>query len=75
MQNNCYIQEIDLGIYKILSAEETIDLFGEDYLEDMGTYLPEELLKEYLNAQEISSKLNSDLYRIKKNEWSTHDFS
>lgn len=30
MQNNCYIQEVDLGSYKILSAEEIANKLNSD---------------------------------------------
>lgn len=52
MKNNCHINIDDVFICQVKDAAQTIDLFGEDYLEEHGCYLPPELLERALKAQE-----------------------
>ena len=48
-----YVGYDDVFTYRIRDAKETIDMFGEDYLEEYGYDIPQDKLMEYqaLKAQ------------------------
>lgn len=48
--NNCYIFETDAFTTRVYDRNETIDMFGQDYLDEYGHCVPEELLSQYEKA-------------------------
>lgn len=46
------ITSSDPIVHKIYSPIESIDLFGEEYIEEYGIEIPPDLLVKYLNNQE-----------------------
>ena len=46
-KNNCYISTHDPVLWYIHPEEECKDFFGEDYIEDFGTYIDPTLIRRY----------------------------
>lgn len=49
MSKNCrvYISYDDISTFRLKDSNETIEMFGEDYLDDYGYDIPETKLIEY----------------------------
>lgn len=56
------ISRDDLFSYRLLSPTDTIEMFGEDYLEDYGIEIPSELLAEY---KELMKKYDAMQQKLK----------
>ena len=62
-KNNCAISRDDIFLLSVYDAKETKQIFGKEYLEEYGTYIPEELIKEYQENWEKLQKIQSELYK------------
>lgn len=49
-------------------GKETIEWFGEDYLEDFGVEVPQDLIDRYKAAYEQFQKVQDELFQIYKND-------
>jgi hypothetical protein len=58
------INEIDPFIYKIRTREESIDLFGEDYIDEFGFEVPDELIEEFKKTYDKLIELSKIAERI-----------
>ena len=56
---NAYIFETDRMQIELYDAQETIFMFGKDYLEEYGHEVPQELIEKYI-------KLETELYEVRK---------
>jgi hypothetical protein len=66
MKKNAYLTTSDPFIVQVYTATETVDMFGEDMLEDYGSTLPEELLERYQkNIKEFKS-IQEELNKYKQ---------
>jgi hypothetical protein len=65
MKNNAYIYERDGIKIHLMTAEEVVSLFGEEYLEQYGHYVPKELLNRYLELNKELEQVLDELERIK----------
>ncbi len=54
-------------VHRIYSPIESIDLFGEEYLEEYGIEIPAELLVKYLNNQEEFWQIQKELDKYADN--------
>lgn len=64
MRPNAYIFEADSFHLKVYSASETVDLFGQDYLDDYGHHIPEDILKRYQRARQEMEEVQKELSKI-----------
>lgn len=65
MKNNAYITFNDIMQVVIYDKAETIDLFGEDFLEEYGSEISEELLARYKNCMREFSEIQQMLKMLK----------
>lgn len=56
---NAYIFETDRMQIELYDTQETISMFGEDYLEEYGHEVPQELINKYM-------ELEAGLYEVRK---------
>lgn len=63
--NNCALSEDDIFTIYVYSKNEVIEMFGEDYLEEYGYNIPDELLKEYSEASKLFRSVQQKLRKIK----------
>jgi fructose 1,6-bisphosphatase len=72
-KNNAYIHTEDLFLNHAYDAKETVDLFGEDMLEEYGSYVEPALLERYKKCwtelKEISEKLGEIQEQNEKKRW------
>lgn len=50
MKRNAYLFETDAFQVRVYNEAETVDMFGQDYLEEYGHTVPIELLERYRKA-------------------------
>lgn len=63
----------DIFSYRIRDAEETIDMFGEDFLVDYGHDISEELLLKYKKIMKDYKELQDQLKIVYQNEENRND--
>jgi hypothetical protein len=56
-KNNCYIYTNDSLGLSLRTAQETVELFGEDYLEEYGHYLPPDVIANYVYLRDSINSL------------------
>ena len=71
--NNSSICEHDPLILFVHSKEETIEMFGEDYLEEYGYEIPEDVLKRYEQVTKDFSAMQRELRKYKDERFSKRD--
>jgi len=54
----------DLFCYRVKDATETIDMFGEDYLDEYGIVISKKLLRKYKKIIEQYEQLQDELRLI-----------
>ena len=54
----------DPFIWTIYDEKESAELFGDDYIEEFGTEIPEELLQEYKKVSAEFWKIQSQIDKI-----------
>lgn len=64
MKNNASIELADKFLYYIRDAAETIDMFGQDYLDEYGYNLPNELIERYTKAKLELDNIQNDIRNI-----------
>lgn len=65
MNKRITISQDDRRCYRVRDAEQTVEMFGDDYLDDYGQDIPEDLLNEYKRIMKQYNELQqvlSDLY-------------
>lgn len=65
IKNNAYIYESDGFKIHLITAEEVTYLFGEDYLDRYGHYVPEELMSRYFKLSKELEQVTAELETIK----------
>lgn len=60
-ENNAYLYTDDPFIVYLYDRKETTDTFGEDHLQEFGTYVPEELIERYKNAKKEFFEVQKEL--------------
>ena len=65
-QNNAYIYETDGFRTKLYSQDETVEMFGSEFLADYGHVVPEELLSRYQQNEAERQAIASELNKIKE---------
>ena len=65
-KNNADIIEFDPFILSVRGREETIEMFGEEYLEEYSCYVPEELQARYKKNLEEFKAIQKELRGIKE---------
>lgn len=58
------ICEVDPFIHKIRTREESIYLFGEDYVDEFGFEVPDELIEEFKKTYDKLMELSETAKRI-----------
>lgn len=53
-------------VYTVKDEQETIEYFGEDFLQDYGVEIPDELLQAYNKAYQEFWKVQLELDKYKK---------
>jgi hypothetical protein len=64
--NNAYISKHDPLEYYIYNKEECLDYFGEDFLEEYGHEIPDELLVRYQESVKVWNGIQKELKKIVK---------
>lgn len=61
---NAYIFETDRMQIELYNKEETISMFGEDYLQDCGHEVPIELVEAYIRLESELDIIRKQLRKI-----------
>lgn len=64
---NAYIFETDRMLIELYDANETISLFGEEYLEEYGHEVPIELIEKYIQLETELDTVRKQLKKIMEN--------
>ncbi len=66
MKRNAYIYETDVFQVRVYDESETVDMFGEEYLEEYGHTVPSELLERYRKAFKEMQDVQDELRAVLK---------
>lgn len=72
MKNNAYIFETDTFRLRVYDESETVQMFGEDYLEDYGHIVPTELIERYKKNEQERKAIADELRKIKESQNDTY---
>lgn len=64
MKCNAYIFETDAFEVRVYDETETVDMFGQDYLEEYGHTVPADLLERYRKAFQEMRTIQDELRAI-----------
>lgn len=67
-RNNAYLFETDTFAVRLYDDTETVDIFGQDYLEDYGHTVPPELIERYRKAFKEMQAVQDELRAIIKKQ-------
>lgn len=68
MKRNAYIYETDAFQVRVYDEAETVDMFGQDYLDEYGHTVPPELLERYRKAFQEMRAVQDELRAILDSE-------
>lgn len=60
------VTNADLFTFRINDSLQTIELFGEDYLEEYGIDIPQDLLNRYKRNIKEYREIQEEIYQITK---------
>lgn len=64
MKRNAYIFETDAFRVQLYDESTTVEMFGQDYLEEYGHVVPTELVARYLQNEEERRAIAKELLNI-----------
>lgn len=72
-KNNCIIKRDDIFTYLVMTPQQSSELFGDDYIEDYGDILPDELMNRAISVRLEYEKIQKEIREfLKKKDETTH---
>ena len=63
-KNNCIIQDNERFVYELKLADDVINRYGQDYLDDYGCSVSSDLIERYRKFMEEYESIQLELHRI-----------
>lgn len=72
MKRNAYIFETGCFRLRLYDETQTVDMFGQDYLDEYGHAVPQELIERFKKNEAERQEIAAELKKIKESQNDTN---